>query len=187
VDELLIEAALSTVGAGGLLWLPFFRGSGTPHRDVQARGTLIGLSTEHRRADLARALCEGLAFWARENVAALGQVTGQRASTLRLAGGANQHPLVGQLKADLLGCRTAVAPGVETSALGAALLSGLGAGLFADAGEAARAVSLPWRFYEPDETRRNRYERWYVEAYAPLCRALRPLFGRIAKAAMSDE
>lgn len=170
-EQLMAEATLSPPGARGLVWLPFFRGSGTPHRDSSARGLLTGLSIEHGRADLARALCEGLAFWVRDNITALEQVAGERPGHLRLTGGANQHPLVGQLKADVLGCEASVAAGTETSALGAALLAGVGSGAFTSTDEAARAADIQWQSFRPDETRRNLYDRLFVQAYGPLYQA----------------
>jgi len=176
VEELLDEAAGTPPGAGGVVWLPFFRGSGTPHRDEQARGSITGLAPEHTRAHLARALCEGLACWARANTEALSGVAGAPLQLLRLTGGANEHPLMGQLKADVVDVETQVALGGETAALGAALLAGLGAGDFQDAGGAAAATGLAWRGHRPREIWRNRYDRLYVEAYAPLYRALRPIF-----------
>jgi L-xylulokinase len=100
-----------------------------------------------------------------------------------MTGGVNEHPLMGQLKADVIGADTAVAVEGETAALGAALLAGIGVGVFNGATEAAAAASLHWRHYRPREFWRNRYDGRYVEAYAQLYPALRPIFRTVT----SDE
>ncbi len=61
-DELLAEAAESPAGARGLYWLPYLMGERTPHLDAAARGGWIGLTAKHTRADLIRALIEGVAY-----------------------------------------------------------------------------------------------------------------------------
>ncbi len=101
-DELLAEAAQSPPGARGLYWLPYLMGERTPHLDAGARGGWIGVTAKHTRADMIRALIEGVTYSQKDGldlVAALGvNVTSVRAS-----GGGARSPLWRQIMADVFG------------------------------------------------------------------------------------
>ncbi|HPD14746.1 MAG TPA: FGGY family carbohydrate kinase [Planctomycetota bacterium] len=168
-------------GAGGLLYLPYLQGERTPIWDPKARGSFFGLSTATTRADLARSVLEGTAFALRQVVACLETVLGSPLAEIRSVGGGTRNPLWNQIKADVLGKRLAVLEFQETSALGAALLAAVGAGLcesFAAAARAARAANRV-RLIEPHASRTASYD-YLFRLFAGLYPATRPLARRLS-------
>ncbi len=117
---------------GGVYLVPAFAGLGAPHWDSHARGIVAGLTRGATAAHIARAALEGIAFQVRDVVAAMEADTGIRLKELRVDGGACVNNLLMQIQTNLLG-RKVVRPKVtETTALGAALIAGLAAGLYSD-------------------------------------------------------
>jgi glycerol kinase len=144
-----IEAlAASVPDSGGVVLVPAFTGLGAPHWDPYARGALVGITRGTTAAHLARAALEGIAFQVADVLAAMEADSGVRVSELRVDGGATANDLLMQLQADLAGVPV-VRPRVqETTALGAAYLAGLGAGLWRD----TRDIAEHWRaerLFEP--------------------------------------
>lgn len=170
------EAEQSGAGAHGVLCLPHFMGSGTPYVDTESRGAFIGVSLGHTRGDLLRALIEGQAYTLRLNLERLAEAAPLAPGYLIAIGGANREPLMLQTKADI--CRRPVrAPEVrEATALGAALLAGLGCGVFADDAQAAASVHGADRSFEPQAEHCALYDTWFEERFRHLYDALRPVF-----------
>lgn len=173
---LLDEAALSPPGARGLLCLPNLRGSGTPHRDDSARGAFLGLRDLHSRGDLARAVLESIACWARENLA----LVAPAAPSLRLIGGLARHPLFPQLVADVCEHPVVLPPLTEATAVGAALLAGLGGGVFGSVEHALMGLQVGAVSVAPDTTRSQLYRRLYHEAYLPAAQQIAPISRALA-------
>jgi len=122
--------ARSVPDAGGTVLVPAFAGLGAPYWRPEARGIWCGLTRGTTRAHLARAVLESIAFQTRDLVAAMERDSGSRIRSLRVDGGAAADDLLLQLQADLLGSPI-VRPGMlESTALGAALLAGIGAGIW---------------------------------------------------------
>lgn len=164
------EASRIAPGSNGCVWLPHLLGSGTPHVDALSRGAVIGLRPEHQRGHLMRGLLEGLAYWLRDNLEVVGL---PRAENVVAIGGATRSPVWIQLKADV--CRRVFCvPQVEESvALGAALLAGIGAGVFSTDAEALSSVRAETRTFEPDPVASRAYDAWYSSVYRRLYPALR--------------
>jgi xylulokinase len=163
IDYAMIEVAAARVaiGADGLLFLPHLRGSGAPHWNARDRGAFLGLTTNHGSAQLIRAVIEGLAMQARWIVETTEAITGAPADALVCVGGGARVALWQQIKADVLG-RTVEAPDApEATSLGAALLAGIGIGVYPDMVSAARAVYNPGRIYNPRPEQTARYEPLY--------------------------
>ena len=137
--------AASVPDAGGVVLVPAFTGLGAPYWNPQARGSITGLTRGTTLAHIARAALESIAFQS----AALLQAMGRDAQThgaaplqeLRVDGGASANDLLMQIQADLLGIPVVRPAVVETTALGAAYLAGLGCGLYSD----TTALSQLWR------------------------------------------
>jgi sugar (pentulose or hexulose) kinase len=112
--------ASGTPGAGGMITLPMFSPSGerAPFVDASARARLIGLSTNTTKADLARSLCEGIAYTARHCLETAGLVQG---ATVTLCGGGSRASAFRQLMADVLGHTVLLGRQPETGARGAAI------------------------------------------------------------------
>ena len=167
------EAFAVPAGAEGLVFLPYLTGERTPHFDPSARGAWIGFRLGQRRGHLLRAALEGVAFSVRQGLEAL-LATGVAASQLRLAGGGTFDPRWRQLLADVLGQPLYAIPTTAASALGAALLAGVGFGAWPDAQRVAELAAPPIQVASPGSAS-SAYEepyRRYRELYLPLAAAL---------------
>jgi glycerol kinase len=125
-DTEALAASLDT--NDGVYLVPALTGLGSPHWDPYARGTLIGITRGTTRAHVARATLEAIAYQTVDAVRAMEDASGQVLEELRADGGATVNRWLMQFQADVLGVPVAVAEVTETTALGAALLAGVGAG-----------------------------------------------------------
>jgi len=166
IASLMQAAQQSPLGAGGVRFLPYLRGSGPPKRDPNAFGAWVGFRLKHTRGDLVRAAIEGLSFGFRKVVTLMQDLGGFRADALRATGGSTRNVFWQQVKADVIGLPVEVADEPEASAKGAALLAGIGAGVFKDVAAAAEVAysSISAERYLPDPERHREYsliyERW---------------------------
>ncbi len=153
--ELSAEAAEVPAGAEGLLFLPYLVGERTPHFDPAARGAFVGLTLRHGRAHAVRAIMEGVAFALRDSLEIMRQLGPGPTQIVTAGGGGSTRPWQGIL-ADVFGLPVMSAAGPERTAAGAAMLAGLGVGLYADPAEARRrAVHYePPLMPDPDDTAR---------------------------------
>ncbi len=122
--------ASSVADAGGCFFVPALLGLGTPRWDYGARGTFVGMSLGTGRAELARAVLEGVAARVAECVRRIEDDTGRRTTELRVDGGAAAADVLCQSLADILGIAVARSAEREATALGAGLLAGLATGVF---------------------------------------------------------
>ncbi len=133
-----VEAlAASVPDSGGLVFVPALTGLGAPHWQQDARGTISGLTRGSTAAHLARATLEGVARLCRDVLWAMQQDLGHDLTEVRVDGGMAANDLMLQIQADLLDCDVVRPEVIETTALGAAILAGIGAGLFAGVDDAA--------------------------------------------------
>ncbi|GAC1700660.1 MAG: glycerol kinase GlpK [Candidatus Limnocylindrales bacterium] len=146
---------------GGLYLVPAFTGLGAPHWDMYARGLLVGIERGTTRAHIARATLESIAYQSRDLVDAM-RDAGQPITVLRADGGGTANRFLMQFQADLLGLPVEVASNAETTALGAALLAGLGAGLWRSTDElgARRAVAARYEPAMEESQRAELYGNW---------------------------
>jgi len=180
-DALTAEAAQSPAGAHGLFWLPYLMGERTPHLDAAARGGWIGLTARHRRADLIRALIEGVSFSQRDCLEII-ESLGVAVNSVRASGGGAQSAFWRQLLADILGKRTVTLETQEGSAYGVALLALVGTGAYGSVAEACRAAIRETDSVSPSPANADFYSRAH-RVYQALYPALKPVYGQIAKLA----
>lgn len=178
-----VEAQANLGREVGPLWLPHWNGSGSPEADRFSRAAMIGARLHHRRGDLLRGLFESLAFWSRRNLAEMGALTGQPVHRLVVSGGAARSRLLVQLKADVLNLPVELPDLPESAALGAALLAGMGTGLFAGPQEALASLRSDSQVFLPDGERAGWYDRLYHRAYLPLYDALKDVHHAMAELA----
>lgn len=132
------ELALSVPDTGGAYLVPAFSGLGAPWWDMYARGALVGLTRGTGRAHIVRAALESIAFQSADVLRAMEADAGIRLESLRADGGASANGFLMQFQADLL-ARPVVRPAcIETTAMGAAYLAGLQAGLFSGTEDIAK-------------------------------------------------
>jgi glycerol kinase len=144
-----IEAlAASVPDSGGVTLVPAFAGLGAPHWDPYARGTMTGITRGTTVAHIARAALESIALQSADLLSAMRADGAEPLTQLRVDGGASGNNLLMQIQADLLGVPVVRPAETETTALGAAYLAGLGAGLYPD----TSAIAAHWmadRLFEP--------------------------------------
>jgi len=175
VDRLMKDAALAPPGANGLWFLPHLEGSGPPNRDPDAWGAWLGLRLGHTRSDVIRAVMEGLSFAIRYLLEGIQTIAGSTARELRVVGGGSRNAWWQQLKADVLGIPIVTPAVTDVTAQGAALLAGIGIGIFADEAEASsRAYGSALR-YESDPDCHAGYDAAYHDVYLGLYPVLRAL------------
>ena len=130
------EAERIRPGSDGLLWLPYLMGERTPHLDSQARGMWFGLTAAHTRSHLIRSILEGVAFSLRDSLEIFKEL-GIPVEQIRASGGGSRSFLWRQIQADIYGKELVTLRTSEGSALGAALLAGVGAKIYASVEESA--------------------------------------------------
>jgi xylulokinase len=160
-------------GPTGLLLLPHFAGSGTPTLDVHSKGAILGLTFATTKAEIAKAVLEGLTFELRTNLDLL-RANGGEIAELHAVGGGARSDLWLQLKADICNTPLRVPAVTDAACLGAALLAGVGASVYPDL-TAAVADTVQWRRrVEPSATMLSAYD----QRYALYC-SVHPLLARL--------
>jgi xylulokinase len=181
--DVIDEAASAAAGSGGVLFVPHLAGSYGPVLDERARGAFVGLTNHTTRSELTRAVFEGLCFQSRYALEALQQGLGRRASRIVTMGGATRNQLWMQTRADVLGAEVDVVSQPDVTPRGAAMIAGVGVGLFADFRAAARAWALDRTTLTPDEDRAAAYAATYADVFRPLCEQLSPFHHRLGQLA----
>jgi len=148
-DQLTAEAAKIPPGSDGLLWTPYLMGERTPHLDANARAALVGLTASHTRGHIVRAILEGVAFSLRDTFT-LFQEMNVPANSIRLGGGGARSPLWRQIQADVYGHAVELVEAEEGAAYGAALLAGVGVGVWATVDAACAATVRVASRVDPD-------------------------------------
>jgi xylulokinase len=172
-DALMTEAAAAPPGADGLLWAPYLMGERTPHLDPHARGALVGLTAQHTRAHVIRAILEGVAFSLRDTFTIFREL-GVPVKSIRLGGGGARSSLWQQIQADIYGMPVDLVAAVEGAAYGAALLAGVGAGVWQSVDAACEKAVHVAKRVEPIGKNVELMSRRYEE-YRKLYPALRSI------------
>ena len=168
--DLTDEAGRIPIGARGLTAIPHFDGAVSPVPDAGMRGAFVGLTLQHGRADLYRALLESLSFSLRENLEFM-RKCGFRIDTVRSLGGGAKSDLWLQMKADVIGVPVEKPSVPEAAILGAAMLAALGSGQFSSLAEASAALYRRERVFRPASRRVRAYEEPF-RRYVALSRFL---------------
>jgi glycerol kinase len=171
-SERVARAVDSTLG---VYLVPAFVGLGAPYWDADARGALLGLTRGVTRAHIVRAALEALAYQTRDVADAMVAAAGAPLRALRVDGGAAANGFLMQFQADILGVPVDRPRVVETTAMGAAFLAGIGTGFWASQGELAQARRIDRRFTPRmrPETREALYQGW-KQAVARVRSRLQP-------------
>ena len=132
------SVAQSVQGTGGVYLVPAFTGLGAPWWDMYSRGTLVGMTRGTGRPHIVRAALEAIAYQSADLMDAMIADCGSRPESLQVDGGASANSFLMQFQADITGIPVVRPRVLETTALGAALLAGLGAGIYGSAEEATK-------------------------------------------------
>jgi glycerol kinase len=180
-DAAQIESLAATVpSSDGVVFVPALAGLGAPHWDPEARGLITGLTRGSTAAHLARATLEAIAFQVGDLITAmredLGETSGAGISRLRVDGGAAKNQLLMQFQSDVSSLTVDRPAELETTARGAAMLAGIGAGIFRSGQEASRMFQIQHSF-TPRMTESDRAAHWQRWAAAVERTTLRPARG----------
>src|SRR5205814_6184193 len=132
-------AASVPPGSDGVMWAPYLMGERTPHLDPEARAALVGLAANHHRGHIVRAILEGVAFSLRDTFSIFEEMD-VPVRNIRLGGGGARSGLWRQIQADVYGSSVEILVAEEGAAYGAALLAGVGAGLWSSVDDACDAA-----------------------------------------------
>jgi xylulokinase len=169
------EAAQIAPGSDGLIFLPYMAGERSPIWNPKAKGVYFGADFSKTRAHFARASMEGVAYSLRHNLQ-VAREAGANCSVLRSMGGAASSRLWTQMKSDVTGKEIIVPSAGTATALGAAILAGVGTGLYSSFQEAAdRTISVK-AAYVPNKENSDVYHRGY-ERYLKLYENLKEMMG----------
>jgi xylulokinase len=163
-DELYESANQVAPGADGLTFLPYLTRERPHHKNPGSTGAFLGMRIDHQREHLLHAALEGVAFGIRVALEALPGASS--AATLRLAGGGSMHPAWRQMLADILGRELVTVDTLDASARGAALLAGIGSGIWTDAAATA-SVAPAMQLAATPSSRQAAYEEVYAKFLRP--------------------
>ena len=172
-EQLTAEAAKAPAGSGGVLWAPYLMGERTPYPDPNARAALVGLAADHTRAHVIRAILEGVAFSLKDTLTIFRELR-IPVREIRVGGGGARSPLWRQIQADVYGQAVDTVRAEEGAAYGAALLAGVGAGLWKSVDAACDAVVRVAKHTPADPAASALMQQSYLR-YRQLYPALRPL------------
>lgn len=173
-DTMVAEATEAPPGAAGLTFLPYLLGERAPVWDPTARAVFFGLGRNHGRPDMIRAIFEGVGFSVLDIADRLDGM-GIPIRQVSASGGLARLAPINQIKADMLGVPVILTRELETSALGAALVAGVTAGVWGTIEEATQACVQPSTIFEPAPDRLAMY-RDFFSLYRELYERLAPTF-----------
>ena len=163
-------------GSDKLLFLPYLSGERTPHLDPNARGVFFGLSTIHEKAHLIRSVLEGVAFSLNDCLSVLRELN-VNAELMMLTGGGAASPLWQKIIADIFDCTMNTCKSNQGPSLGAAILAGVGAGIFTDLDDGCRKVIQLKNTVNPTES--DFYQNYY-QVYQDIYPALKKQYESLA-------
>jgi ribulokinase len=175
-EALNAEAARVAPGCEGLVVQDHFQGNRTPHTDARSRGALVGLSLNHTRGHVFRAVLEGIAFGS-ELILETMRANGYRPDEIVIAGGATRSDLWLRIHADVSNVPLTLTRVPDAPALGSAILAAVGAGAYGSIEEAASQMVAVTRRIEPSAAAHAAYRDAYAaykRAYAALARITHP-------------
>lgn len=176
-EKLLKEAQGSPVGSNGVVFLPYLMGERTPYSDPCAKGVFFGLNITTSRADMTRAVLEGVCFGLRDSLEILKSLK-VPVEAVRISGGGAKSPLWRQILADIFGVKVQVISSKEGPALGAAILAAVGCGLYKTVDEACKSLIRVTASVDPIPENIEKYNKVY-SIYNSLYPVLKESFKKI--------
>ncbi len=177
-DDLLKEAEAVPAGSEGLQFLPYLSGERTPHPDPLARGAFIGLTLRHGRAHLTRAVLEGVAYGLKDSFTLIRNAGLEGINRVYASGGGTKGALWRQILASVMDAELVTVNTTEGAAYGAALLAGVGSGVWADVSAACKQCVKITGSTQPDPEQVEKYVQEYA-VYRDLYPLLKSTFPRL--------
>ena len=161
-------------GSEGVIFLPYMAGERSPIWNPDAKGVYYGLGFDKTKGHMVRATLEGVAYSLEHNLRVAAEV-GATVDELVAMGGASNSRLWTQIKADVTGKTIKVPTSDTATTLGAAILAGVGVGMYDSFEEAVRETIVITRVQEPDMGTHRQYQK-YMKMYLELSETLTPMF-----------
>jgi xylulokinase len=177
-DHLMKLAEASPPGANGVMFLPHMSGSHCPIVDPQSMGAFVGLRNVVTKGDMLRAMIEGLDYQFIQIIRGLEKSLGVKPEKFVAIGGATKNKFWMQNKADMIGKPIEVPQIEEPTPLGAAILAGIGVGLYRDVQDAYEKVTKPGTVYQPNQDLTKKYQQWF-HAFEDMYPSLKSLNAQI--------
>ncbi|MEI7615164.1 MAG: FGGY family carbohydrate kinase [Actinomycetota bacterium] len=155
-----LEVAKSKPGAGGLLYMPYLFGKFHPDFNPDAQGVFFGIGPTTTKIDMLRAVMEGAVFNMYETIKVINGL-GVKLEQIITSGGPSRSAIWCQIMSDITGISIKSIDIPEATAIGSALLGGIGAGLFKSFDDVNKKYEKPARIYEPDMANHNIYEKLF--------------------------
>jgi xylulokinase len=177
-DDLFDDIAQVPAGSNRLLFLPYLTGERAPIWDPRARGAFIGLTLNHHRRDMTRAVVESVAYAVRDIVEVM-EEAGASVEDLRITGTPSRSPLWNQIKADVTGRRILVPAQKDSDLAGDACLALYGLGEHGSIAAASEAIVSMGAVFEPDAARGRVYDEMFG-LYRESYQGLRSVFAKLS-------
>ncbi len=158
------------IGSQKLLYLPYLMGERSPHPDPDCRGVFFGLSAMHQKSHMIRSVMEGISFSQWECVEVFREM-GVPIEDMMICGGGARSPFWRQMLSDMYGCQVSTVQSDQGGALGAAILAGVGAGIYSDLETACNELVRKKDVCMPDMAANKEYSKYFV-LYKDLYRTL---------------
>lgn len=175
-DELTALAEPIATGSDGVIFLPYMAGERSPIWNPDAKGVYYGLGFDKTKGHMVRATLEGVAYSLEHNLRVAAEA-GAEVEELIAMGGASNSRLWTQIKADVTGKTIKVPTSDTATTLGAAILAGVGVGVYAGFEEAINETIVITRVQEPDPAAHEQYQK-YMQMYLDLSEAMTPIFNK---------
>ncbi|MCL2249036.1 MAG: xylulokinase [Oscillospiraceae bacterium] len=172
------QAKRVPIGANRLIYLPYLMGERSPILDPNSRGVFFGLSAIHTKYDMLRAVLEGVVYSQRQNLDVLLGM-GVEFSEIYATGGGGTSSVWRQMIADVFNLPVTTIQNREGPALGAAILAGVGTGLYSSVSEACKSIIKTNPSQDPIKENSTKYEDYY-KLYCDLYPAMKDSFGKLA-------
>lgn len=179
-EELIEEAMQQPIGANGCMLLPYFCGRYSLGITATAKGAFTGLTLATKRGDIVRSIIEGLCYEMLANLLEMQHISNTDVHSIYSIGGAAKSDFWLQLKADVSGLVVKTKHVPQAAALGAAMLAGLGAGVYADAADAVRHMQHQEKSYYPVDRNYAKYQKIYQTLYRDLYGSLSSFNDKLA-------
>lgn len=172
-DNLIAEAVATPPGSLGACFLPYLRIAAPPHDNPNPAGAFVSLSTDAGRGAMVRAVFEGVAFASKASLDPLLAHAGiDQPESITAIGGVTKNELLMQIKASVFDCGITVAGVEEATTLGAAILGGIGAGVYNNFAAALAALDHPATEMSPDPDEAQLYAQIFDRVYQRIYPAL---------------
>ena len=162
-DEIINSAKKSTLGSNGIFYYPHFEGAGTPYLVDSVKGFIYGLSLSTKKEDILRAFFEGTGFQIRNNIEIIEKITKKKLAYLKIMGGGAKSDFWCDVIADIVGKRIYRYQFPEIASRGAAILGGIGSGIFSSIQDGYQKMNKEEEEIKPNKSNFQIYNEFYMK------------------------